>query len=275
MKTIAVGTLKGGAGKSTVLFNIAGVLAETHKVLLIDVDPQCNLSSACGVKKSLDWRRLIRKLPYTVGASSRDIFDPSSDKTPEELVQKHPIEALPNLDVIPGNILMTAVEFTMVNRSAREWVLSNYIQDNREFFEQYDYVLIDTNPSVGIINQNAFVASESIIMTTDVGEDGIEGAGMFLYLWGGICNALRKKPNVEALIITRADRRIGLTEELYEFCQEDDFFSKLLVKNMIYEKVIYKEARMSHLPVNVIPGGEKAEADVRAVVNELFERGVF
>ena len=275
MKVIASGTLKGGTGKTTVLFNVAGVLAETKKVLLIDLDPQCNTSGACGVKQNLDWRKLIKKIRVDIRPSSRDIFENGDSISLEELIVKHPIRELPNLDVIPGNMLMTATEFSMVNRPARETILKNFIDDNREFFEQYDYVLLDTNPSMSVINQNAFRASDSIMLVTDVGEDGIEGAGMFLYLWGSICQGLRQKNNIAALIINRADRRISLTKELQEFCAEDEFFGELLVNDMIYEKVVYKDARIDHTPVNVRKDGIDATNDVRNVVKELVERGVF
>ena len=275
MRTIAVGTLKGGTGKTTVLFNMAGILAETKRVLVIDLDPQCNLSGACNAKQNLDWRKLIKKIPVKILPSSRNIFEESDSYSPEELVVVRPIKELPNLDIIPGNMLMTATEFSMVNRAARESVLSNYIEDNIDFFEQYDYILMDTNPSLGVINQNAFTAADRIVLVTDVGEDGIEGAGMFLYLWGEISRSLRKKNNIDALIINRATRTINLTQELYDFCANDEFFAPLLVKDMIYEKVVYKESRMDHIPVNKIPKGKEATIDVRNVVEQLFDRGVF
>ena len=273
-QVIMIASGKGGTGKTTVLFNVAGILAETKRVLVIDLDPQCNLSGACNAKQNLDWRKLIKKIPVVILPSSRDIFE-NRDMDPEEMVVTSPIPELPNLDIIPGNMLMTATEFSMVNRAARESVLHNYIEDNLEFFEQYDYVLMDTNPSLGVINQNAFTAADSIVLVTDVGEDGIEGAGMFLYLWGEICRSLRKGNNIDALIINRASRNINLTEELYEFCANDEFFGPLLVKDMIYEKIVYREARMDHIPVNKSKKGIEATIDVRNVVDQLFERGVF
>lgn len=275
MKIIAVGTLKGGTGKTTVLFNMAGVLAETKRVLLIDLDPQCNLSGACNAKQNLDWRKLIKNVPVKIIPSSRDIFENGKRISPEELIVKAPIPELPNLDVIPGNMLMTATEFSLVNRTARESVLANYFESHRRFFSRYDYILLDTNPSLGVINQNAFTAADSIVLVTDVGEDGIEGAGMFLYLWGSVCEDLRKRNNIDALIINRASRTIRLTNELFEFCAEDEFFGKLLVPHMIYEKVVYKDARMEQIPVNLKKEGSAATSDVRAVVDNLFERGVF
>ena len=170
---------------------------------------------------------------------------------------------------------MTAIEFFLVNRSAREVILSNYLLDYQEFFGQYDYILIDTNPSMGILNQNAFNAAESVVLVTDISEDGIAGVELFTHLWEQIRKGLRRADNVKALIINQADRRIGLTNELKEYCEDNEDIQPLLISSMVYSKVIYKDARMSHMPVNVLKGGEEAAKDIYAVVDELHERGVF
>lgn len=265
MKIIAIGTLKGGTGKTTITFNLGGVLAEKHKVLLIDVDPQCNLSASCGVNISAQTH-----------GSSRDIFmEDNQAYHPEDLVVKTPIQELPNLDIIPSHMLMTAVEFFLVNRPARESILKNYIQDNIEFFGQYDYILLDTNPSMSVINQNAFLLADSIVLVTDISEDGISGVELFCHLWENVRKAHRLPDNVKALVINLADRRINLTKELKEYCEDNVDLLPLLVDKMVYSKVIYKDARMSHMPVNIIKGGEDAAKDISAVMDALFEKEVF
>lgn len=272
MKTISVGTKKGGVGKTTMLFNIAGVLAETHRVLIVDVDPQCNLTSACGLDKSDLKRR-----------SSRDIFLEQEEIAPKELVVKNSIPQLPNLDLIPCHELMTAMEFFLVNQPARETILRNYIHEHREFFDQYDYVMFDTNPSLGIINQNAFAASDSIFMVTDVGEDGINGAEDILKYWGVVQRALRLEPNVKALIINKADSRTKLSKEFVEFCQEDELLGRLLVEPVIPTQIIFPDARMEHQPVNVVQfkdyrkrnSAAEASAQIKALVAALREKEVF
>ena len=265
MKIVAIGTLKGGTGKTTITFNVGGALAEKYKVLLVDIDPQCNLSASCGVN--------VAERKYR---SSRDIFmEDNSESTPDELIIKAPIKELPNLDVIPSHMLMTAVEFFLVNRPARESVLKNYIQDHLQFFEQYDYILIDTNPSMSVINQNAFLLADSIVLVTDISEDGISGVELFSHLWDNIRKAHRVPNNVKAMVINLADRRINLTKELKEYCEDNVDLIPLLVKDMVYGKVIYKDARMEHLPVNVIKGGEEAARDIYAVMDGLFEKEVF
>ena len=263
MKVIAVGTLKGGTGKTTVSYNLAGVLAEEHKVLLIDIDPQCNLTNNTGVM--VTDREVL---------SCINIFEPPV-QAPEDLVVKAPIKELPNLDIIPSSIYLVATEVKISSKAARERILLNYLEDNKKYFKQYDYIIIDTNPSMNIINQNAFLAADSIILVTDVDDNSRLGIHAFMYLWGEIRTDLRKKDNVKALIINKADVRTNLTDNMLEYCQTDEELSKILVPQIIHPKVVYARAALDRVPVNKFKGGEDAADEVRAVVNSLKERGVF
>ena len=114
MKIITMATLKGGSGKTMNTFNLAGILAETKRVLLIDVDPQCNLTSNCGIN-SADLNM----------ATVKDIFDnlPKNQPTAEEVIIKTPIKELPNLDLIPSSILLFKTEKAMYTKANREHLL--------------------------------------------------------------------------------------------------------------------------------------------------------
>lgn len=263
MKVIAVGTLKGGTGKTTVTYNMAGVLAEEHKVLLIDIDPQCNLTNNTGVMVTSQQM-----------ASCINIFEPPV-LAPEDLIVPGPISELPNLDIIPSSIYLVATEVKISSKAARERILLNYIEDNKKFFKKYDYIIIDTNPSMNIINQNAFLAADSVVLVTDVDDNSRLGVHAFMYLWGEIRNDLRKKNNVKALIINNADVRTNLTDNMLEYCQTDDELSQILVPQIIREKVVYRKAALERVPVNKYKGGEDAAEEIRAVVESLKEKGVF
>lgn len=263
MKVVAIGTLKGGTGKTTITFNLAGALAEKHRVLLIDIDPQCNLSNNAGVD-------ITTQDAY----SSLDIFE-TSDVRPEDLVITQPIDQLPNLDIIPSSINLVATELRIGSRSARERILQYYLEDHKEFFEKYDYILIDTNPSMGIINQNAFLVADSIILVTDVDDNSRLGLQLFMYLWGEIRKDLRKKDNIDALIINKADVRTTLTNQLLEYCQDDEELSAILVPQQVRTKVAYARAALSKIPVTLYRGGEDAAEEIKAVMNHLITKGVF
>lgn len=265
MKVVAVGTLKGGTGKTTVTFNLAGILALEKRVLLIDVDPQCNLSNNIGID-------FTDQHVWT----SKDIFE-GVKPNPVGLVVRQPIDKLPNLDVISSNIGLVATELKIGGRTARERILSNYIADNREFFEQYDYVLIDTNPSMGMINQNAFLAADSIVLVTDADDNSRLGLELFISLWESIREDLRKEDNVKALIINNVDVRNNMTGEMYDYCSNDEDLSKILVKTMIRKRVVFPKAARERIPISVLGhrGAGKAFTDLHSVCEELYERGVF
>lgn len=262
MKVISCGTLKGGTGKTMVAFNIAGLLAENHKVLMIDNDPQCNLSDSAGIDTA---NQDIK--------SVRDIYeDPKVD--PRSVIVKAPVKELPNLDIIPSHLRLTGTEMQLVSRAGREQILGHYIEDHLDVFGEYDYIINDTNPSMGIINQNAFLAADSIILVSDVSRKAVQGAQLFMYLWEESRANLRKADNVKALIINNYDKRISLSGQLKEYYKDDEDFAKLLVDQPVPNRVKLKDTELQYKPINVLhPASEECEV-FREIVKELYEKEV-
>ena len=262
MKVITVGTLKGGTGKTTVVFNLAGVLSEKNKILIIDADAQCNISSDVGINIADQSKKTIK-----------DIFENSKIK-PEEVIEKSPIKELPNLDIIGSSIKLTATELQLVSRAGREQILKYYIDDNIDIFNKYDYIIIDTNPSMGIVNQNAFYVADDIILVSDVSYNGIQGAELFMYLWEEARNDLRKKDNISALIINNYDKRIGLSSDLKQYCSDTDIFKNILIDTPIPGSIKLKETSLNHKPVNITAGKHQACIAIREVAKELKKKGI-
>lgn len=263
MKIVSVGTLKGGTGKTTMTFNLGGALAENSRVLLMDIDPQCNLSNNTGLN-------IAMQDIY----SSRDIFE-NPQISPELLVIRNPIPGLPLLDIIPSHIRMIESELNIGTRAARERILEYYIDDHREFFENYDYILIDTNPSMGPINQNAFNASDSIILVSDVDNNSRMGIQLFLYLWGRICSAMRRENNVKALVLNRADFRTNLTGDIWEYFRTDDELASILTEPAIRERISFRRAALQKVPVTLYKEGRDSAEEIRQLIANLKVRGVF
>lgn len=275
MKVIAVGTLKGGTGKTTMTFNMLGTLAENHKVLAIDIDPQCNLSNNMKIDISDDDIY-----------SCRDIFETTDEKekVPERLVVKAPIPQLPNLDIIPSSIGLVATELRIGGRAGRERILQNYIEDHLDFFERYDYIMIDTNPSMNIVNQNAFLAADSIILVTDVDENSRVGLKLFIDLWEAIRRDLRKEDNVKAIVLNRGAIRNKLTASIYDYLENNEKLSRLFVPRFVRAKAVFPNAAIAKLPMrvyqSVCPYSERESAreaahELEEVVDYLKARGVF
>ena len=261
MKIITIGTLKGGTGKTSTLFNLAGILAESFKVLLIDVDPQTNLSLNCGVDIT------VKNLK-----TSKDIFD--GGEPAKSLIFKSPVKELPNMDIIPSSINMTATELQIVSLAGRENILRNFILDNEKDLTDYEYILIDTNPSMGVINQNAFLAADSILLISDISLNGIQGAELFITLWGGIRGRLRKAENIKALIINNFDKRIKLSSELMDYCKENETISPIVLNTVIYNSVQIKNTELEHKPINILHKNTVIHEAYKNVIRELTERGV-
>lgn len=259
MKTIAFGTMKGGTGKTTLTFNLAGLLAEQHKVLLWDIDPQCNLSQSAGI--DINTRDV-----YT----TRDIFE--KPETPPKNVA---ICLEENLWIIPGSIDLTLTEALLPGRAGREMILSHYIEDNVEFFQQFDYILLDTNPSMGNVNQNSFVAADSIILVSDVSLHSIRGAELFQFLWDDVRKSLRLPDNIKALVLNNYDSRTKLAGQLMDYCEEQDHLRDLVVDTVIPSRVAMKTTALENKPINQLQPQSELTKIFWRLVDQLREKGVF
>lgn len=263
MKIIAFGTLKGGTGKTTVAFNVGGILAEEHKVLFVDVDPQANLSDNVGVDTT-----------DQDGASVKNVFSDPIHASAADVITKEPMWQLPNLDIIASHIRLTATELQLVATAGRERILQRWIERNKKTLEQYDYIIFDTNPSMGIVNQNAFMAADSIILVSDVSKKAIQGAQLFSYLWGEVCENTEREDNISALIINNFDARIKMSGDIKEYYKDDEDFGKLVLDSVIPSRVKIKDTEVKYLPINLTaPSSSECEA-FRNVVSELKERRV-
>ena len=149
-KVIAVANQKGGVGKSTTVFNLgAGLAAGGSKVLMVDIDPQGDLTKMLGLRKPHD-------LPLTLGNVMNDVVAGSIDQTHPEVMHHHE-----GFDFVPGNRTLSAVEVGLVNAMSRETVLKRYIDSVKA---DYDYVLLDCRPSLGMLVINALSAADYVLI---------------------------------------------------------------------------------------------------------------
>ena len=149
-KVIAVANQKGGVGKSTTVYNLgAGLAMQGKKVLLLDVDPQGDLTKMLGLRKPND-------LPLTLGNAMNDIVAGVSGGEHSEICHHHE-----GFDFVPGNRTLSAVEVGLVNVMSRETVLRQYVDQIKK---DYDYVLLDCRPSLGMLVINALSASDYVLI---------------------------------------------------------------------------------------------------------------
>ena len=272
-KIITFATLKGGAGKTMNLFNLAGVLAgRGKKILLIDVDPQCNLSANCGIDVA-DMGFITVK---DIFAKYRATEQPKA----QAVIIKHPIDGLETLDIIPSSIYLFNIEEDITILEGRTRILKSFIARNQERLGEYDYIFIDTNPSMSVFNVNAFYAADAIIITTDVSSNSISGAELFCGLWDAKrdqineTSEIRKEDNIEGLLIGNFAKRSNLSKELLEYVRTADFSKDIALDTIIPATVQLKNTEVSHAPINLLHKGSRAHMAFEDLADELIRKEI-
>ena len=272
-KVITFATLKGGAGKTMNLFNLSGIVAgRGKKVLLIDVDPQCNLSANAGLD--------VSDMGFT---TSKDIFSKyraSEQPKAENVIIEHPIPELDNLDIIPSSILLFNVEEDITLLEGRTKILKSFVSRNEKALDKYDYIFIDTNPSMSVFNINAYFLADSILICTDVSSNGISGAELFCGLWDSKreqineTSDVRKEDNIKALLVGNYTSRNNLSKELLDYVHTSDFSKDIVLDTVIPSTVQLKDTEVDHKPINIIHKGTKAHQSYESLADELFRKGI-
>ncbi|MBF8984590.1 ParA family protein [Lutibacter sp. B2] len=255
MKAISFGTLKGGTGKTTTTFSTAGTLKSMGKnVLCIDIDPQANLTSNFGANSDEGLKTIL------------DVFE--DDETSPEKV----IVSCNGIDLIPSTIKLTGTEMQLVNYPGREYILKNFFEDYKDFFNRYDYILIDTNPSMSILNQNAFIASDAIILVNEAGANSLGGSLIFMDLWEGITKRLRIQNNIKGFLINRFIKRTKMSNDFVECCRNHDRIKDLLFNTIVPVNVKLAEAETENVPINEYAPTATGALSFKEFTKELIER---
>lgn len=268
MKVITFGTLKGGVGKTMLCFNIGGILSQLdNRVLIIDSDLQGNLTNNMGIDRTVPTLRTMY-----------DVFNVEGEQpAPEQLVLHSPNPNMPNLDMIAGSIFLHKAELKMATVAGRELILQNYLEDHRDFFAKYDYILIDTNPSMSIINQNCFLVSDGILLVSDVSMNALEGAQLFIALWEEARRRLRREDNIRGFIVNDFDARNKLSSDFLDYIKTADDLDDiraLMLSTVIPRNVRITESELAAVPISLYDIHSKGCDAIASLVDELLERGV-
>ncbi|MFC0605472.1 ParA family protein [Winogradskyella pulchriflava] len=221
-KIIAIANQKGGVGKTTTSVNLAASLgALEKKVLLIDADPQANASSGLGIDVDAVEIGSYQVLEHTKSAKEAIIASNA-----------------PNVDVIPAHIDLVAIEIELVDKDDREYMLKRAIS---ELKSDYDYILIDCAPSLGLLTLNALTASDSVIIPIQCEYFALEGLGKLLNTIKSVQKIHNEALDIEGLLLTMFDSRLRLSNQVVEEVQKH--FSE-----MVFETIIQRNVRLGEAP---------------------------
>lgn len=250
-RIISLANQKGGVGKTTTTINLAASLAALEKkVLVVDADPQANASSGLGID--------IKSVEKTI---YEGLIGKCNSK---EAVLRTPFE---NIDIIPSHINLVGAEVEMVQMDNREKRLRDLLTPLKK---EYDYIIIDCSPSLGIITVNALTAADSVMIPVQCEYFALEGLSKLLNTIKIIKSKLNRSLEIEGFVLTMYDSRLRLHNQIYE--EVKHHFKELVFTTVIQRNITLSESQSYAQPALMYDAGSRGAINYLQLAHELIEK---
>ncbi|OGU29729.1 MAG: chromosome partitioning protein ParA [Ignavibacteria bacterium GWA2_35_9] len=248
-KIISIANQKGGVGKTTTSINVSSLLAAGEKrTLLIDIDPQANSSSGIGISNH-------NPSVYEVLIGTKKIN--------EVIISTY----MPFMDILPSNINLVGAEIEMVDFPNRETLLKNTLLEAEQ---NYDFIIIDCPPSLGLLTLNALTASHSVLIPVQCEYFALEGLGQLLNTINIVKQHFNTSLSIEGVLLTMFDSRLRLSQQVAEEVRK--YFGDKVFKTVIHRNVRISEAPSYGKPIILYDAVSTGSKNYMSLASELLER---